>query len=71
MAKTTKIKTVASVLACQSKDQVMDFIRQIGDKQREIIRIETRMNDKIAEIEAEVIAFLAELNEQINQLEKS
>ena len=29
MAKTTKIKTVASVLACQSKDQVMDFIRQI------------------------------------------
>ena len=34
------------------------------------IRIE-RDNDKIAEIEAEVIAFLAELNEQINQLEKS
>lgn len=33
------------------------------------IRIE-RDNDKIAEIEAEVIAFLAELNEQINQLEK-
>ena len=32
------------------------------------IRIE-RDNDKIAEIEAEVIAFLAELNEQINQLE--
>ena len=50
MAKTTKIKSVASVLACQSKDQVMDFIRQIGDKQREIVRIETRMNDKIAEI---------------------
>ena len=39
MAKTTKIKTVASVLACQSKDQVMDFIRQIGDKQREIIPV--------------------------------
>ena len=34
------------------------------------IRIE-RDNDKIAEIETEVIAFLAELNEQINQLEKS
>lgn len=34
------------------------------------IRIE-RDNDKITEIEAEVIAFLAELNEQINQLEKS
>ena len=34
------------------------------------IRIE-RDNDKIAEIEAEVIAFLTELNEQINQLEKS
>ncbi len=50
MAKTTKIKSVASILACQSKDQVMDFIRQIGNKQREIIRIETRMNDKIAEI---------------------
>ena len=50
MAKTTKIKAVASVLACQSKDQAMDFIRQIGDKQREIVRIETRMNDKIAEI---------------------
>ena len=33
------------------------------------IRIK-RDNDKIAEIEAEVIAFLAELNEQINQLEK-
>ena len=33
------------------------------------IRIE-RDNDKIAEIETEVIAFLTELNEQINQLEK-
>lgn len=52
MAKKSKIKAIASGLACQSVTEVQDFIRQIGDKQREIVRIETLMNDKIAEITA-------------------
>ncbi len=51
MAKTSKkIKAVSTVIACQSKEQVQGFIRSIGDKTREMVRLQTKMNDEIAEI---------------------
>jgi phage host-nuclease inhibitor protein Gam len=47
-----RIKAAASVYAVQSKEEVTSSIRNLGDIQRELIRLETEMNDKIAEITA-------------------
>lgn len=49
-AKKSRQKALALAYACQTKDQTMDAIRTLGDTQRELTRIETEMNDAIAEI---------------------
>jgi len=46
----SKNRSKSTVIACQSKSEVMDNITEIGNKQREIARLEAEMNDKIAEI---------------------
>lgn len=46
----SKKRIKSTILACQSKSEVMEKITQIGNKQREIARLEAEMNDKIAEI---------------------
>ncbi|MDR2187019.1 MAG: host-nuclease inhibitor Gam family protein [Azonexus sp.] len=44
----TKRKTTAATFVCQSKEQTMEAIRALGDAQRELLRIETTINDQIA-----------------------
>ncbi|RAS18905.1 phage host-nuclease inhibitor protein Gam [Microvirgula sp. AG722] len=56
-----KQKTKAAAFVCQSKEQAMDSIRALGDAQRELTRIETEINDLIAEA-------TASRKEQINAL---
>lgn len=68
MAKSTKIKAVATLPACQSKSQVQDFIRTIGDKNRELSRLETTMNDEIAEITNSYAEKINPLKLEIEQL---
>lgn len=68
MAKTTKIKAAATLPACQSKTQVQDFIRTIGDKTRELARLETTMNDEIAEITNDYAEKINPLKLEIEQL---
>lgn len=68
MAKSTKIKAVATLPACQSKSQVQDFIRTIGDKSRELSRLETTMNDEIAEITNDYAEKINPLKLEIEQL---
>jgi len=51
-AKKKLTKTPAAHWACQSKDATMDAIRTLGDTQRELARIETEINDRIAAITA-------------------
>jgi len=52
-AKTKKTtKATAAHWVCQSKDMTMDAIRALGDTQRELVRIETDINDQIAAITA-------------------
>lgn len=68
MAKTKKIKAAASVAACQSKAQVQDFIRSIGDKNRELSRLEASMNDAIAEITNDYAGKINPLKLEIEQL---
>lgn len=49
-AKKSRQKAPALAYACQTKEQTMEAIRTMGDTQRELTRIETEMNDAIAEI---------------------
>ena len=48
-----KQKTVAIVHACQSREQTIDAIRELGDAQRELLRVETEINDILAQATAE------------------
>ena len=48
-----KQKAKAATFVCQSKDQTIESIRELGDAQRELTRLETEINDRIAEITAE------------------
>lgn len=50
MAKKQKAKAAGFV--CQSKDQTIESIRALGDAQRELTRLETEINDQVAEITA-------------------
>jgi phage host-nuclease inhibitor protein Gam len=43
-----KAKKTAAVYVCQSKDETMTAIKELGDAQRELTRIETEINDRIA-----------------------
>ncbi|MDT4328530.1 host-nuclease inhibitor Gam family protein [Methylomonas sp. MS20] len=45
-----KHKAPAALYVCQDKDQTMAAIRQLGDTQRELTRVETELNDEIAAI---------------------
>lgn len=45
-----RIKAAATVYVPQSKEEVQNDIREIGDISRENDRLETEMNDRIAEI---------------------
>jgi phage host-nuclease inhibitor protein Gam len=47
-----KAKKAAALYACQSKEETMDAIKQLGDAQRELTRLETSINDEIAAITA-------------------
>lgn len=48
----TRIKSAASIYVVQSKEQATNAIKYLGDVQRDLIRLETEMNDKIADITA-------------------
>jgi phage host-nuclease inhibitor protein Gam len=45
-----KAKKTASLYACQSKEEAMGAIRELGDAQRELTRIQAGINDRIAAI---------------------
>lgn len=45
-----KKRSKSTIIACKSKAEVMENITQIGLKQREISRLETELNDKIAQL---------------------
>lgn len=66
---TTKVKAAAQKYTCQSKDEVMRDIKNIGDLRREHIRITTQMNDAIAAINQENAPELKRLDEEIKRLQ--
>lgn len=64
----TKQKAKATPWVCQSKEQTMDAIRALGDAQRELTRLETTINDKIAAITSENKDTVEALKERIQTL---
>lgn len=52
MSTKVKGKTTARLVVPQSRDEAEAWIRQIGDHRREVVRIETAMNDEITKIKA-------------------
>nr|WP_250143589.1 host-nuclease inhibitor Gam family protein [Escherichia coli] len=71
MAKPAKrIKSAAAAYVPQSRDAVVCDIRRIGDLQREAARLETEMNDAIAEITEKYASQIAPLKTSIETLSK-
>ncbi|ENY9402412.1 host-nuclease inhibitor Gam family protein [Salmonella enterica] len=71
MAKPAKrIKNAAAAYVPQSRDAVVCDIRRIGDLQREAARLETEMNDAIAEITEKYASQIAPLKTSIETLSK-
>lgn len=71
MAKPAKrIKSAAAAYVPQNRDTVITDIKRIGDLQREASRLETEMNDAIAEITEKFAARIAPLKTDIETLSK-
>ncbi|HDI5844168.1 TPA: host-nuclease inhibitor Gam family protein [Escherichia coli] len=71
MAKPAKrIKSAAADYVPQNRDAVITDIKRIGDLQREASRLETEMNDAIAEITEKFAARIAPLKTDIETLSK-
>ena len=66
MAKVKKPATTKYV--CQSKSETMDAIRDLGDRQRELTRLETELNDVIADETAKRKDAIYELKVEIERL---
>ncbi|HFI6318357.1 TPA: host-nuclease inhibitor Gam family protein [Escherichia coli] len=71
MAKPAKrIKSVAVAYVPQNRDAVITDIKRIGDLQREASRLETEMNDAIAEITEKYASQIAPIKTDIETLSK-
>lgn len=68
MAKLNKLKSQAQVFVCQSKEETAECIRLIGDAQRQLTRIQTELNDIIAEETDKRKVDIDELTQQIQTL---
>lgn len=69
MATKTRLKTVSTVQAPQSKADAMRDIKMIGDLQRELGRIEADINDKIAAITNTAAPRIEALRERLTELQ--
>ena len=65
-----RIKAAASVYVVQSKEKAIEAIKCLGDIQRELIRLETEMNDQIAIITASFSSNIETLKQKSTQLQK-
>ncbi|PPD34936.1 MAG: host-nuclease inhibitor protein Gam [Methylomonas sp.] len=63
-----KQKAPALEYVCQSKNDTMAAIRTLGDTQRELVRIETELNDQIAAITDSKKEVIEALKSRVKQL---
>lgn len=69
MSKPNKIKAKAMAYSPQTRDDCASDIRKLGDLQRELLRAEAHMNDKIAKITAAAQPELDDLKARIATLQ--
>ncbi|MEE3701550.1 host-nuclease inhibitor Gam family protein [Mannheimia haemolytica] len=68
--KTTRVKSATQSAIYQSRDEVQTAIKIIGDKQRELQRLATAMNDELAAISASYAQHIDALKEDIKPMQK-
>lgn len=68
--KTTRVKSATQSAIYQSRDEVQVAIKIIGDKQRELQRLATEMNDELAAISASYAQHIDALKEDIKPMQK-
>lgn len=66
----TRLKTKAQIYVPQSKDEVAEYIRNIGDTQRNMLRKQAEMNDNIANVTALYQPRLEELGAELKTLQE-
>jgi phage host-nuclease inhibitor protein Gam len=64
----TRTKKTAALYVCQSREEAQNAIRELGDAQRALARIETVINDAIAALTAERKGEIDALRERIDTL---
>lgn len=69
MATKKKIKQAAKTWIPQSQDEVAEAIRHVGDTSRELTRLQTAMNDRIAEITQAHQPVMDALKERLQSLQ--
>lgn len=63
-----KKRSKSTITPCQSKAEVMENITKIGQKQRELSRLEAEMNDKIAQINEQYTDNILKLQLEVETL---
>ncbi|PAV04610.1 host-nuclease inhibitor protein Gam [Arsenophonus sp. ENCA] len=68
--KKTRIKSAATLRTPQTREQVISDIKELGDTQREITRLETQINDEIAKLTHAHAADIEAMKASITLLQK-
>ena len=68
MAKQPRMKAAATLAVPQTRDEVAHAIGRIGDLQRQLVRREAALNDRIAELKAFAEADARPAREEADQL---
>lgn len=69
MATVSKLKTKAAPYACQTRHEAQRDIKIIGDVQREMLRIQTELNDEIARATKAVAPRIDSLRARLEELQ--
>lgn len=64
-----RIKSAAAAYVAQSKNEVISLIKQLGDKQRELVKAEAEMNNQIAAITYRYSPVAEKMKDEIKEMQ--
>ncbi|MCL7726132.1 host-nuclease inhibitor Gam family protein [Actinobacillus pleuropneumoniae] len=65
-----RMKSATQTAIYQSRDEVQSAIKEIGDKQRELLRLSTEMNDELAAISERYAPLLETIKDDLKPMQK-
>ena len=65
-----RMKSATQTAIYQSRDEVQGAIKEIGDKQRELLRLSTEMNDELAAISERYAPLLEAIKDALKPMQK-